>query len=82
MKAGDRYIAIGEEGFVVEVIDPDTTWDKNDETTFHAKVISFPKKANRWTNTQRAGKTGGFYHKDFKPDIAHARSKKLDELGI
>lgn len=82
MKAGDRYIAIGEEGFVVEVINPDTTCDKNDETTFHAKVISFPKKANRWTNTQRAGKTGGFYHKDFKPDIAHKRNKKLQELGI
>jgi hypothetical protein len=76
MKAGDRYIAIGEEGFVVEVI------NKNDETTFDAKVISFPKKAIRWTNAQRAGQTGGFYQKDFKPDIAHARSKKLNELGI
>ena len=76
MKTGDRYIAIGEEGFVVEVI------NKNDETTFDAKVISFPKKANRWTNAQRAGQTGGFYQKDFKPDIAHARSKKLNELGI
>lgn len=31
MKAGDRYIAIGEEGFVVEVINPDTTLDKNDD---------------------------------------------------
>ena len=81
MKAGDRYIAIGEEGFVVEVINPDTTWG-NDETTFDAKVISFPKKAIRWTNAQRAGQTGGFYQKDFKPDIAHARSKKLNELGI
>lgn len=40
MKAVDRYIAIGEEGFVVEVINPDTTWDKNDETTFDATRTS------------------------------------------
>ena len=81
MKAGDRYIAIGEEGFFVEVINPDTG-NIGIDSTFDAKVITFPKKANRWTNTQRVGRTGGFYHKDFKPDIAHKRNKKLQELGM
>ena len=82
MKAGDRYMAIGEEEFVVEVTNPDTTWDKNDDSTFDARVISFPKRPKRWTNTQRKGETGNFYHKHFEPHIAWIRNERLEELGI
>lgn len=82
MRVGDRYMAVGDEEFILEIINPDNTWEDINETTFSAKVISFPKNPKVWSNKQIVDSIGTYLHKDFKPDIVYIRNKKLNELGI
>lgn len=79
MKIGDFYKAIGEENFIVEVIDyVPNNWHES----FTGKVISFPKNTNVWTNKQKVGKMESFMIEDFELDLQYNRDKKLNELGI
>ena len=79
MKVVDFYKAIGEEEFIVEVID---YVPNNPHESFTGKVISFPKNPNIWTNKQKVGKMKSFGIEDFELDLQYNRDKKLNELGL
>jgi hypothetical protein len=79
MIIGDFYKAIGEDEFIVEVID---YFANNPHESFTGKVISFPKKPNVWTNKQKVGKMKSFAIEDFELDLQYNRDKKLNELGL
>ena len=79
MKVGYFYKAIGDNDFIVEVID---YIPNNPHESFTGKVISFPENSSVWTNKQEVGKMKSFAIEDFELDLQYNRDKKLNELGI
>jgi hypothetical protein len=80
MRLGDILEAVTEPEFIIEVIEIEAPRMLKAKETFIGKVIRFPKKSNRWANTQTVGKTGRYLNRDFIPSIVDNRDVKLARL--